>query len=151
MDKIRKNYECLKVQSNCTGKRITEQQHKGACNINQIVARARKSGYMPGTKMGGMFGDFTNVSDYLESRNKIMAAEKTFMSLPPDLRLRFKNSPAEIIRFLEDEKNYDEAEKLGLVRKAQTGQDGGKAPEGKSEVTPNNGATTSEKKAAESE
>jgi phage internal scaffolding protein len=47
--------------------------------------------------------------------NQVIAAEDEFMRLPADLRARFENDPAQLIEFLENLENKDEAIKLGLV------------------------------------
>jgi phage internal scaffolding protein len=44
-----------------------------------------------------------------------MAAEDEFDALPAQIRARFENEPANLIDFLSNEQNRDEAEKLGLV------------------------------------
>jgi len=41
------------------------------------------------------------------------------MRLPADLRARFDNDPAQLIQFLENSDNKDEAIKLGLVNKPE--------------------------------
>ena len=42
-------------------------------------------------------------------------ARDLFMSLDAEVRKRFGNDPAQLLDFLADNKNYDEAKKLGLV------------------------------------
>ena len=37
------------------------------------------------------------------------------MALPSDVRSRFGNNPAELLDFLNDNSNYDEAIRLGLI------------------------------------
>lgn len=66
-----------------------------------------------------MYGDFTNVGDFLDCQTRINHAEEQFMSLPSDLRRRFHNDPAEVIEFVNDPDNLEEARELGLLPKPE--------------------------------
>jgi hypothetical protein len=51
--------------------------------------------------------------------NLIRQAQEEFMRVPGEIRARFNNDPQQFMEFLEDDRNVDEAVKLGLaVRKA---------------------------------
>jgi phage internal scaffolding protein len=63
------------------------------------------------------FGDFSGDFDYQKSQNAIISAQNAFDALPAALRKRFDNNPAELLAFIADEKNKDEAIKLGLIPK----------------------------------
>ena len=62
-------------------------------------------------------GDFSGIGDYHTALNRVIAAQDEFEALPAQIRARFNNDPAELIEFLEDDKNRPEAETLGLVEK----------------------------------
>lgn len=101
------------------GPTLAQQHFANEVNINQIIARYRTTGLLtdplrPATRLA-QFGDFSDVVDYQTAQNIIIAADAAFMSLPAVVRKRFDNDPAKYIAFMEDEKNYDEALKLGLV------------------------------------
>lgn len=98
-----------------SSKSKTEQAHIGSTNINAIITKMRRTGTVPATSAQPMFGDFTNVGDYTECRNRVMEAQKIFDLLPSSVRARFANNPEKIIEFLSSEENRPEAEKLGLV------------------------------------
>lgn len=93
----------------------TCQSDKKACDINTMMARAEKGQFIPPQGGPGAYGDFTGYGDYMECRNKILAAEATFFALPADLRKRFNNDPAEVIEFMEDPSNLQECYRLGLL------------------------------------
>jgi len=62
----------------------------------------------------GSFGDFTSYDDYHSSLNQIIEAQDAFEALPSSMRKRFGNDPGELLAFLEDPANNEEAVKLGL-------------------------------------
>jgi len=97
----------------------TQQQFLKDADINNIVARAKKTGVL-GTGVAGnrkpMFGDFSSY-DFMAIQNKIADIEGLFMDLPPKLRSRFKNDPYNVVRFVEDPENHEQAVKWGLIPK----------------------------------
>lgn len=104
-----------RVQFACVGESRTEQHHKNECDINKIMARSLKSGMLPTRGEAGFYGDFTDVEDYQTAVNRVIEAENAFMSLPSSIRKRFGNNPAELLDFMSDENNLDEAVKLGII------------------------------------
>lgn len=68
-------------------------------DINTIVKRFGMTGNMPSGVAGGVYGDFTGISDYESAVEAVERARTGFMKLPPDVRERFKNDPGELIYF----------------------------------------------------
>lgn len=95
---------------------VTEQAHANECDINMIIARAEKSGMFPVASDRGQFGDFSGI-DFQSMQCKIAAAKQAFMALPVAVRTRFSNDVGELLSFLDDVRNRDEAIKLGLIAK----------------------------------
>lgn len=95
----------------------TLQQFKEECDINTIVRRFGLTGELPDNFRPPMIGDFTEVMDFQSALNAVRRAEEAFMEMPADLRARFSNDPQKLIEFLGDDKNRDEADKLGLLQK----------------------------------
>ena len=83
-------------------KLVTKQSFKDECDINNIVRRFSVTGQMPVTDMRAMYGEFDTTTDYQSALNKVMDADKAFMTVPSDIRARFNNNPAEYMRFLSD-------------------------------------------------
>jgi len=54
-------------------------------------------------------GDFQSVA------LRVRADEDAFAALPAKIRARFSNRPAELVAFVSDSANYDEAVELGLI------------------------------------
>ena len=61
------------------------------------------------------YGDFTGVFDFHSAMNAVAMANESFEAMPADVRARFHNDPQEFVSFCMDDKNMDEARKLGLV------------------------------------
>lgn len=97
---------------------ITQQSGRDDADINVIVARSLRGALPPpGRGQTPMYGDFTQVpTDLREVLLMVKRADDLFMSLDPFVRRRFNNDPAEMLDFLNDSKNRDEAVKLGLVK-----------------------------------
>lgn len=62
------------------------------------------------------YGDFSNVQTYLEAATQVKQAEQEFANLPSRIRNRFNNNPVELLEFMQNEENFEEAVELGLVR-----------------------------------
>lgn len=101
----------------CQDKSLTQQHQKDEADINVIVKRFGLTGEVPSNIRIPQYGDFTGISDYHTAMQAIKVADEAFMSLPANLRKRFNNNPEEFVSFCSDEKNREEAIKLGLVKK----------------------------------
>jgi phage internal scaffolding protein len=99
----------------CKDATRAQQHHKDECDINQILERFGKTGQIPVTALKGTYGDFSGVYDYHTAMNTLIAAEEEFDALPAKLRAKFGNDPINLIDFMNDPQNKDEAIKLGLV------------------------------------
>lgn len=97
----------------------TQQQFKDESDINTIVERFGLTGELPTVNRMPVSGDFTGVTDFQTAMQLVRKAQEGFMEFPAQLRARFANDPQRVLQFLEDEKNRDEAIRLGLVPKPQ--------------------------------
>lgn len=95
---------------------VTQQQFAEECDINTIVRRFGLTGELPGDFKAPQYGDFTDVGDYQTALNSVLRAQEEFMSLPGEIRARFQNDPQQLLLFVHDEKNREEAQKLGLLK-----------------------------------
>jgi len=98
----------------------TQQHLKEEVDVNHIVARALRTGILGDPlaigRREGIFADVSAVGDFHSSLRRIDAAKEAFMELPADLRKRFNHDPANLLAFLADPANKEEAVKLGLVK-----------------------------------
>lgn len=99
----------------CEGESLAQQQFAEECDINTIVKRFGITGMLPQTVNMPISGDFTAVGDFRSAVDMVRRAEEEFMRLPAEVRARFHNDPQEIIAFIEDGSNREEARKLGLL------------------------------------
>jgi len=100
----------------------TKQSFREEVDINVIMRKYVKTGRLdPGQVVTrqGAFGDFTGIDDFLVCQNKVLEAKRAFDDLPPKVRSRFRNRPADLIGFLEDPENDEEAISLGLRAKPE--------------------------------
>mgnify|MGYP000686875154 CR=1 FL=1 len=102
------------VQFQTTGLSRTKQSFKNECDVNNILKNYNKTGIMP----EGNPGEYRDLdgTDYQEYMQTVASANSMFEELPSALRKRFKNDPAQLLSFVHDDKNVDEAHKLGLLR-----------------------------------
>ncbi len=94
---------------------LTKQSEQPHADINQMVAHIRRGIPVRVPKGRPLYGDFTHSTDYVEALTAVARAEEDFAELPAAVRTRFNNDPAELLDFIADEANIDEAIKLGLV------------------------------------
>lgn len=106
----------LMTSLECKDPTLAQQQFKEECDINTIVDRFGLTGEMPQVLNFPQYGDFTGIFDYQTAMNLVVSGREEFMKLPAKLRARFHNDPAELLDFLAEDDNKDEAVKLGLVK-----------------------------------
>lgn len=93
----------------------TDQSFKDEVNVNNIISKFNKTGQISHlAKKQGIYADLSEIQDLLTSRIQVQKAQEAFDSLPAEIRRRFGNSPVELVNFLQDPANDQEAVKLGL-------------------------------------
>jgi phage internal scaffolding protein len=103
----------------CEDPTMTMQQFAEESDINTIVRRFGIGVEMPQNFKMPSYGDFTDaVTDFHTAANMVIEADNAFMTLPANIRARFYNDPQNLLEFLADEGNLDEARRLGLVNPA---------------------------------
>lgn len=115
---------------------MARQSHKQEADINFIVGRYMRGGGLPQVR-GAFYGDVSDVpSDYREALDVVQRSREAFMQLPAKVRARFENDPAEVLDFIRDPANRDEAIELGLLEQpppeeqlAATEEDGAQGSE----------------------
>jgi len=94
----------------------TEQGHKAECDVNNIVRKFDKTGLLTHvSKFEADYGDLRGI-DFKNAMDLVLQSKKSFDGLPAAIKKRFRNSPEDLLRFMEDPSNRDEAIKLGLIR-----------------------------------
>ena len=103
-----------KVVLSCQDLSRTQQHFKDECDLPKIMARAMSTGEAPPTRPT-FYGDFSSLGDFQTLHDKLNRAQNEFMSLPANVRERFYNNPANLIDFMFNPQNRQEAIALGLV------------------------------------
>ncbi|MDR1337938.1 MAG: hypothetical protein LBJ73_02830 [Rickettsiales bacterium] len=95
----------------------TKQSFKDECDINKIMARIMKTGVDPfiDRVQMGKFLDLEHFPDFMAAQDHINSMYAYFDRLPSSVRALFDNNPSNLVDFLSDPKNKDEAVKLGLL------------------------------------
>lgn len=103
----------------CEEPSLAQQHFKDECDINNILRQFSINGLLPESTLPPKYGDFTGISDYKTALDRVIAADEEFMNLPATIRARFNNDAAELIQFLDNDQNREEAVKLGLLEPNQ--------------------------------
>lgn len=99
---------------------MTQQHLKEECDVNSILEKYRRTGYIGHINpRAGQSGDFSNLQDFKQNLDMVKSAYSMFENLPAHVRKRFANDPANLIDFINDSQNTDEAIKLGLAIKPE--------------------------------
>jgi len=114
------NYDMMQVSDetglSCQDESLTVQSEKDDADINTIVKRFGLTGELPSDIAMPQSGDFTNAMDFHQSMNVVRRAQEEFLRVPADIRARFGNDPQAFMSFMEDDRNRDEAARLGLLK-----------------------------------
>lgn len=100
----------------CTDPSRTQQQFTDEVNINNIMRDFGITGQLPQNIRAPIYADFSeSITDFQTAQNIVREAKESFMKLPAKVRERFHNNPQELLEFVHDDANADEATKLGLT------------------------------------
>lgn len=98
-------------------KGVTKQSDLKDCDINAIMKRYERSGVLPDLILkNGSYGDFSDAPTLQEAFEITRHAEEQWSLIDAHIRNRFDNDPVKFAAFANDEKNYDEMAKMGLLK-----------------------------------
>lgn len=99
-----------------TGPGLTKQEFAKDADINVLMKRYGVTGIPVNfSSAQPVFADVSKIGDFQDVLRRVNAAEVAFNGLPPELRSMFRNDAATLVEWLQDDSNYDEAVKLGLI------------------------------------
>lgn len=99
---------------------MTQQHLQDECDVNSILAKYAKTGQISHVRnSSGTYADFSKMGTFKQNLDMVNEAMAEFMDLPAQLRAHFQNDPQQLIDFVSNDKNYDEAQKLGLIPASQ--------------------------------
>lgn len=108
----------------------TKQSFGPECNINNIMARYAKTGLVEHlNNRDGIFGDFADLPDYQTALDIVYTAEDQFLQLPAQVRKFFNNDPSFMLAYMQDPKNKQTCQTLGLLPRDPEQKPGSKPSE----------------------
>lgn len=122
----------------CKDPTRTQESDAMDTDINVIVARFGITGQLPARDSLPLItnGDFQEALDFRQVQDLQIAAAKSFMELPANVRARFENDPVQFVEFCsrDDEDSAKEMVRLGIavpkevVKKLEESRDNPKPP-----------------------
>lgn len=115
--KLRHDYRTgPRVQVDFTdAEQLTDQTHADELDINTVMRRWANGTEPIINAQIPKYGDFSNVDDYLVARLNVAEVQDSFDKLPHAVRAKFNFEPHELLAFVDNPDNYDEAIRLGLL------------------------------------
>jgi len=111
----------LRIRTNFRKPSKTQQHFAEACDVNKIMKKYKNMNAIPPehfkNRGRGVYGDFSEVGDYQSAFKAVAEAQEAFMQLDANIRARFRNDPQLLLNFVNDDRNYQEAVKLGIIPK----------------------------------
>lgn len=106
-------------QEKPSGKSRTQQHFRKEADINTIMQRYAKTGYLVDPSIARtrqpIFADVSTGMDYHALQLQLLDINTRFSAMPAELRERFDNSPEKCLNWLADPANAKEAGELGLL------------------------------------
>lgn len=100
------------------GKSLTDQSFKNSSDINQIIAHYQKTGILPQGK-NPQYLDISQLPDFMEAHDIVLAAHEMFSSLPSDIRKEMGNDPRNLESYINDPKNHSKLVEHGMLHPSE--------------------------------
>lgn len=99
---------------------LTDTQFKKDCDPNYIMEKFRRTGTVTHLNhKEGSFADVAQIPDLLDTLLTVEKANESFQQLSAKVRNRFGNNIHQMIEFMNDPNNREEAIELGIIEVAQ--------------------------------
>lgn len=102
-----------------TDESLTQQQFKDECDLNKVMEVYVNTGLWMGDSLresrDAVFADVVGFEDYQDVMDNMEAVNAAFEELPADVRLLFNNQPGELVTWLANPANVEEAKSLLIV------------------------------------
>lgn len=100
----------------CTDPSRTQQQFCDESNINTILAKYIRTGYLE-TVGPGTYEDVSHGIDYRQALDVLHSGQEMFAGLPATIRKRFDNDPSQFMDFIHNPDNIEEGIEIGLFNR----------------------------------
>lgn len=98
----------------------TVQSHRALCDINNLVAQAKKGGVINHfARLKPFFGDATLADGLHDALNKQIAARDAFSTLPAKVRERYGNDMVKFVAALQDPAELDFLCSVGILSRSE--------------------------------
>lgn len=93
----------------------TKQEFRDECDINVLMKRYQETGSLEHVqRREALYADVSS-TDFQTAMDILADANTAFNELPSHIRDRFNNDPKQMLAFVEDDANLEEAAQLGLL------------------------------------
>lgn len=92
-----------------------KQSFADECDINQILAKYKKTGVIDHVSKNAQYVDCPTGLDFHDAQNLILQAQSTFDELPAHVRKEFNNDPTRFLTFVENPDNLKRMAELGIL------------------------------------
>jgi len=98
-----------------TGKGLTEQSHKQACDMNYILKDYARTGFIKhANQNAGTYDDVTSV-DFQKAMDTVANVKSMFEGLPSAVRAEFSHNPSQFLDYVQNPANTEELAKRGIL------------------------------------
>lgn len=112
---------------------LTQQNMKDSTDVHQIMKKYTKNqqdAFLKSPVAQGIYSDTASMPSYQTAMEFVAKADSAFELLPSNIRSRFRNDPQQLMDFLQNPKNKEEAINLGILKKpVQTEPSAAAAPQ----------------------
>jgi len=128
---------------------LTNQADTPGTDLNLILKRTTPQELLMGQNPfdPALFGDLPDNLDLQSMMDHTVKARDEFMKLPADVRRKFDNNEGQMYRYLHDPDNWEEAEKLGLIKLNRKEKAHAGVPDGGTDQAPRGGGKPPESSA----
>lgn len=107
----------------------TKQEFKHECDVNVIVARFQKTGIAPPAVGIENYLDVSEMTDYKQAVDMLMAAEDDFKKLPMKIKEEVGNTAQGLLDYVADENNKQQLIDWGLLEGEKTSNEPNPEPQ----------------------
>ena len=93
---------------------MTQQEHEDQLEINKVMDRYERTGFLPLNKIAPVFADLTLAPDFDSMQDKLLQAQRLFLDLPYEVRDEFR-TPEELLRAFNNPKGQAKLRAAGIL------------------------------------
>lgn len=118
---------------------MVQPEHEMDLEINNIMERYARTGYMPVADIAPAFADLSVPMDFADAQDKVLRAQQLFIQLPIEIRDEFRTAQ-ELLNAFNSPRGVSKLEALGVLQKPVKNDPVDPAPQGGQQQEPAVGA-----------